>query len=105
MNEEKEFDKLIIDDTEYETFFSPKFNKQKKFTINNPKKVTAFIPGIIREIYVKVGDKVNKGDKLLVLEAMKMLNVLNSTEVGTVKEILINSGNQVVKNQLLIEIE
>lgn len=68
--------------------------------INN---VKAPMPGLIVELKVKVGDQVNTGDPLLILEAMKMENVLKATGSGTVKTVKVNKGQSVDKGQVLIE--
>jgi biotin carboxyl carrier protein len=61
------------------------------------------MPGMVLKIGVKVGDIVKKGDGLLVLEAMKMENNIKALGDATVSEILINSGDKVEKNQVLIK--
>jgi pyruvate carboxylase subunit B len=96
---------FIIDDTVYETKLTRKFRLRKKYEVPNPKHLNAFIPGIVRDIYVKPGQTLNEGDKILILEAMKMKNTVTSHTVGKVKEIKVSSGNMVTKNQLLIEFE
>ena len=96
---------LVIDDTVYETQLTKKFRTRKHYTIPNPKMVNAFIPGIIREISVKRGQHVKEGEKLLILEAMKMKNTLLSLRTGTIKEIRVETGDMVYKGQLLIEFE
>lgn len=63
------------------------------------------MPGLVLEISVKAGDKVNKGDCLLVLEAMKMENLIKSPLNATIKSIEINTGDKVEKNQLLIQFD
>lgn len=63
------------------------------------------IPGQIININVSKGDKVLTGQKLMILEAMKLENVISSTIDGTVKNILISEGEVVQQGQLLIEIE
>ena len=65
--------------------------------------VKAPMPGKILEIMVEMGQEVQVGDPLLVLEAMKMENVLKSTFAGNVYQIMIASGDNVDKNQNLIE--
>jgi len=70
--------------------------------INNFK---APMPGLIREIIATVGAEVNKGDILLILEAMKMENALKSPRDGKVKKINISTGNAVEKGQILLEFE
>ena len=53
------------------------------------------MPGKIMDIVVKVGDKVNNGDILCNLEAMKMKSPIRSTAQGTIAEILISEGQNV----------
>lgn len=64
--------------------------------------IKAPMPGLILEINVKAGDVIKKGDPVLVLEAMKMENVLKSNGDGEIKEVLVEIGNSVEKNQVLI---
>ena len=63
------------------------------------------MPGLIVDIKVQVGDVVKKGDTILILEAMKMENVLKAVGEGTVKNIKITPKQNVEKNQVLIEFE
>ncbi len=63
------------------------------------------MPGLIVSIQVQVGDIIKKGDSLLILEAMKMENVLKATGEGKIKNIKVNSRQNVEKNQVLIEFE
>ena len=65
--------------------------------------VKAPMPGLILEIKVAPGDTVKKGDQLLILEAMKMENVLKSPGDGEVKAILVKKGDSVEKNQIMIQ--
>ncbi len=105
MNEQSEYNTLILDDTGYQTTFTPKYLKRKKYTPVDPKKLTSFIPGLIRNIYVRPGQTVKIGDVLLVLEAMKMKNTIKSNLDGKVKSIHVSPGEKVLKGQLLLEFE
>ena len=60
------------------------------------------MPGLMVDILVEEGQEVNKGDSLLILEAMKMENVIKATGEGIIKEIKVNKGDSVEKGQLLI---
>lgn len=62
------------------------------------------LPGIILSINCKVGDTVKRGDKLLVLEAMKMENNINSDRDGKVTEIRIAQGASVLEGADLVVI-
>lgn len=63
--------------------------------------VTSPMPGNILDIKVKVGDTVNKGDVLMILEAMKMENEIPANCDGTVKEISVSKGNAVETGSVL----
>ena len=60
------------------------------------------MPGNILKINVTVGQKVNEGDVLLILEAMKMENEVVSTKAGTVSQILVNQGAVVETGTALV---
>lgn len=64
--------------------------------------IKAPMPGMVLNILVGEGQQVKKGDSLLVLEAMKMENVLKSPTDGTIKKVVAIKGSAVEKNQLLI---
>ena len=100
-----EKNKLVIDDTVYETRLNYKFLHRKQYVAPNPKEIKAFIPGTIRKIFVKPGDSVNAGDSLLILEAMKMMNDLKAHQAGKIKAIHVASDQTVMNRQLLIEFE
>lgn len=61
------------------------------------------MPGLVREVLVKVGDEVQKGSPLLVLEAMKMENTVKATAEGKVSQVLMEVGKAVEKGQILIK--
>jgi biotin carboxyl carrier protein len=64
--------------------------------------IKAPMPGLVLDIRVSEGDEVKKGDPILVLEAMKMENILKSPTDGIVKKINVKKGIAVEKNQVLI---
>ena len=67
--------------------------------------VKAPMPGLILDVNVVIGQEINEDDPLLVLEAMKMENVICSPRKGIIRSISVNKGVAVEKNQLLIEFE
>jgi len=67
--------------------------------------VTAPLPGLILEILVKEGDTVNAGQDVLIMEAMKMENEVQSPQGGTVKEIKVRRGDSVYEGDILIVLE
>ncbi|MBS4000638.1 MAG: acetyl-CoA carboxylase biotin carboxyl carrier protein subunit [Desulfobulbaceae bacterium] len=101
----KEVFDLNIDDTLYETKLTKKFASRKPYIPHNPKLVYAFIPGTIREIFIKPGQLVEIGQDMLVLEAMKMKNLIKSAIRGKILKVHVQINQTVAKNELLIEYE
>jgi len=60
------------------------------------------MPGLVLQVLVIPGDTVAKGDKILVLEAMKMENAIKSPTDGIISDVLAKQGMAVDKNQILI---
>ena len=82
--------------------------KQMGLKVGGEQKVSdikAPMPGLVLEVSVAPGAAVEKGDALLILEAMKMENVLKAHGDGVVKSVHIQQGDAVEKSQLLIEME
>ena len=67
--------------------------------------VNAPLPGTIIKLMFKVGDEVNAGDTLLIMEAMKMENNIQAETGGKIKSILVAEGDTVLQGDALIEIE
>ena len=61
--------------------------------------------GTVIEVYVNPGDVINKGDSLLMYEAMKMQNEIEAEFAGTVKRILVSPGQVIGTGEPLIEFE
>ena len=66
--------------------------------------VKAPLPGTINTINVKVGDKVNVGDIVIVLEAMKMQNNIEAEQAGTITSITVNVGDSVMEGAVMLTI-
>jgi biotin carboxyl carrier protein len=65
--------------------------------------IKAPMPGMVLKVLVEEGNEVKKGDALIVLEAMKMENILKAPADGVVKKISAVKGSAVEKNQVLIQ--
>ena len=63
--------------------------------------VTSPMPGVVISLAVKEGDAVSRGDELLVLEAMKMMNPIRANRSGKVEALLVAVGDHVAKGQAL----
>ncbi len=102
---------ISINDNNYTVDISNELDaliKEMGFSLGNAKKVNeikAPMPGLILDINVTVGDTVNEGDTLLILEAMKMENSIASPCEGIIKSISVKKSDAVEKNQLLVEFE
>jgi biotin carboxyl carrier protein len=70
-----------------------------------PAPIIAPMPGLIVRVNVSVGDRVEAGEGLVVMEAMKMENELRATAAGTVKSVEISAGTAVEKGTLLVALE
>lgn len=79
-------------------------SSSKQATPAAGKPVVAPLPGTINEIKVKVGDKVNTGDTVVVLEAMKMQNNIDAETSGTITSINVNKGDAVMEGDTLVTI-
>ena len=73
--------------------------------VNTNNAVKAPLPGIITSIEVAVGEEVKAGDTLLVLEAMKMANNIESEKDGKIAAILVKPGQSVMEDDPLVVIE
>lgn len=65
--------------------------------------VTAPLPGVIKSIAVRPGQRVSSGDQLLVIEAMKMDNIIRASREGTIETIFVSEGHQVGYGERLLE--
>ncbi|REE80932.1 biotin-dependent enzyme [Lutibacter oceani] len=68
-------------------------------------KIVAPIPGTVLSIDVKVGDTLKVGDRMLVLEAMKMENNIVCEKAGTITALNISVGQQVLQDEVMIELQ
>ncbi|MEM9649776.1 MAG: biotin/lipoyl-containing protein [Bacteroidota bacterium] len=82
--------------------------KDMGFAVNGSKNIdsiSAPMPGLILEISAKIGEEVVEDQQLIILEAMKMENIITSPRKGTIKNVAVKQGDVVDKAQLLIEFE
>ena len=102
---------IEINNNQYEVAISNALDaliKEMGFEVGKGKvvnEIKAPMPGLILDINVQVGQEVNEGDNLLILEAMKMENSFDSPRAGIIKSIAVEKGQAVDKGQLLIEFE
>jgi biotin carboxyl carrier protein len=77
---------------------------EKPVTAAAPGAVTAPMPGSILDVLVQVGDRVQAGDTVVKLEAMKMENDLQAAVAGEVKEVWVKKGDNVSVGEVLVVI-
>ncbi len=103
------------------TPFTVEIEKSESTTVSGIKTVTSIpapppqaldpipikspLPGVITEIVVKEGQKVNRGDVLLVMESMKMENNITADRDGVVKTLHVSAGETVMQDDILIDFE
>lgn len=73
--------------------------------IDTSKIIMSPMPGLVFSIAVKVGEKVVPGQELCIIEAMKMQNSLTAEKDGIVKTVIVNQGDTVAAEDILIELE
>ncbi|MDF2437712.1 MAG: biotin/lipoyl-binding protein [Bacteroidota bacterium] len=99
---------VLVNGNKYQMNVKDKFDELlKSLGLDNMKsnkvnEIKAPMPGLVLDIRVSEGSEVKKGDPILVLEAMKMENILKSPTDGVVKKINVKKGVAVEKNQVLI---
>jgi len=102
---------FLVNGHYFETIVRTKLSEKAAEYLKNKKlethhdSIIAPMPGLLLKLKKKVGDKVEQGESVGVLEAMKMENDLRSPATGIIKEILVNEGSSVEKNQIIINIE
>lgn len=96
---------LNIDTSLYKTRISRKFENRVFYKPPDAHLILSFIPGTVLDILVKPGQVVRKGEDLMVLDAMKMQNMLKCSMDGEVKKILVKKGDKVSKGMVLLELK
>jgi len=102
---------ISINGSEYRTSIQTPLDeliKKMGFAVNagkNIDSISAPMPGLILDILVEEGQEVEEEDQLLILEAMKMENIITSPRKGVIKSVSVSKGDAVDKKQLLIEFE
>jgi biotin carboxyl carrier protein len=111
INQQEKKAKVKINGNEYDVSLQDKYAElletmgMNHSTKNSIPALKAPMPGMVLDILIKVGDQVNKGDSLLILEAMKMENIIKSSTTEIIKSIEIEKGSTVEKDQLLLTFE
>ena len=105
MTTNHEFVTIALEAGNFESLPTKKHLKRKTFEKASPGVIKAQIPGTVDQIFVTAGQRVAKGDTLMILEAMKMLNRIKAPIDGTIAELPVATGEKVAKNQLLLDLK
>jgi biotin carboxyl carrier protein len=103
--------RLKVNGNLYETETIDKFDEllkslgMEKGGVGKVNELKAPMPGLVLEIAVSAGDQVQKGDRVLVLEAMKMENVIKAPADATVAAVEVEQGKTVEKNQVMVRFD
>lgn len=104
-NQEKELVPFVILARYYNTTLTNKYKARKFWHNPIPGEIKANLPGTIEKIFVSEGQTVNKGEVLLIHEAMKMKNRVLAPESGIIKEICVAEGDKIKKDTPMVIIE
>lgn len=101
----EELRSLVIGEVSYPTRLTKKFLNRRRYVAPDPRQCTCVIPGIIRKVRVREGSDVTEGEKILVLEAMKMQNDIVAHRDARISRVCVTEGDVVIKGQVLLEFE
>lgn len=99
-----EFATIALESGDFQSLPTKKYLQRKTFEKESPGIIKAQIPGTVDQVLVAIGQSVRKGDTLMILEAMKMLNRIKAPIDGIVGQLPSAPGSKVSKNQLLVEL-
>lgn len=97
------FKSLQLHGIRYKTNFTKKYENRKKWESNDPNKIMSFIPGTVKKVYIKDGQKVKEGQPMFVLTAMKMDNIINVPYDGKIKTVNVKEGDRIPKGYVMLE--
>ena len=103
--EPQELQEFRVEYRRYKTELTEKYKARKPWEPVDESKIVSFIPGTITELYVKEGDHVKEGQELMVLEAMKMKNLVFADRAGKILKMHITKGETVPKAKVRFELE
>lgn len=98
-------DKFVVEFRKYTTELNQKFLDRKPWVPKDESKICSFIPGTVTNIYVKEGQRVEEGQPLMILEAMKMKNTIFAHSAGVILKINVTEGERVPKSKVIFEMD
>jgi len=110
-NKEDKVSVIKVNGTLYSVFIEDQYDQLLKQlgmdtgSAGKVKEIKAPMPGLVLSIIADEGAEVSKGESILVLEAMKMENIIKSPADGKIKKVFVSKGDKVEKNQVLVQFE
>lgn len=86
----------------YKTNLTTKYRNRKQWKRPDPQEILSVIPGVVTSFSVEIGSHVNKGDEIMIYEAMKMQNIIRAPFDGTVEQIFVKTGEKVAKGVVMM---
>lgn len=96
---------FVVEFRKYKTTLNRKYHMRVPWEPVDTSKIRSFIPGLITRIFVREGDRVEEGQELMVLEAMKMNNIVRAEIPGVLKKIHASEMDKVPKNMVIFELD
>ena len=100
-----QLDTFLVDETVYTTGLTAKYKNRKPWLPPDNRKVIAFLPGTVTHVLVQKGDHVKEGQTVMKFEAMKMINNVQTSVAGKVKDVYVKAGDKFSKGFVLVELE
>lgn len=104
-NYKKRCKTLVVHEGRYRTLLTNKYINRKQWAPKDEKILFSVIPGTVLKVFCNAGNQVKKGEKALILEAMKMENAVTYPYSGTIKKVQVKVGDKIPKNFAMIEYE
>ena len=104
-NNKTRYKTLVINGEKYRTTFNRKFTGTKKWVKPDDKKMISFIPCTIMKVFVSTGQRIERNDEILLMEAMKMQNTILSPVSGIIKNVNVKEGDKIPKGFVMIEFQ
>lgn len=86
----------------YKTNLTTKYRNRKQWKRPDPQEMLSVIPGVVTSFSVEIGSHINKGEEIMIYEAMKMQNIIRAPFDGTVEQIFVKTGEKVAKGVVMM---
>lgn len=96
---------LMLESGSYVTNSTTKYSKRKSYEKKDNNKIISNIPGTIVKLFAKEGDSLSEESPILVLEAMKMENIIRMPRTAVIKKILVLEKERISKDTTMIILE